>query len=97
MSRRHVVDSVAFALCAYDESHEPSYNNDDIAHAITAQLLADGHVARCEPCIGTGFISWEEANRSGGIDIKGMDCAACSGTGVAPQSEAPALDDRSAP
>lgn len=31
----------------------------------------------CELCNGSRWVSWEEPNRAGGIDIKGMECSAC--------------------
>lgn len=38
------LDSIAFALCANDESDNPDYGNDHQAELIYAQLVADGHL-----------------------------------------------------
>lgn len=38
------IDSVAYALCAHDESGDADYGNDHLAELIVEQLVADGHV-----------------------------------------------------
>jgi hypothetical protein len=42
--RRDPLNSIAYALCANDESDEPDYGNDAVAEMILAQLVADGHI-----------------------------------------------------
>lgn len=44
MSARRVIDSIAYALCANDESGDPDYGNDYQANLIEKQLEVDGHV-----------------------------------------------------
>ncbi|WP_116996388.1 hypothetical protein [Desertimonas flava] len=49
MSGRTLLGSIAYALCAHDESDDPDYGNDNIAAWIERQLIADGHVAAPAP------------------------------------------------
>ena len=42
---RSALDSIAYALCANEESDCPDYGIDYQAELIHAQLVADGHVA----------------------------------------------------
>lgn len=36
--------SIAYALCALDESTDPDYGNDNIAEWVYGQLIDDGHL-----------------------------------------------------
>lgn len=42
--RRDPVDSIAYALCANDESGDPDYGNDAVAQMVYDQLVSDGHL-----------------------------------------------------
>ena len=42
--RRDPVDSIAYALCANDESGDPDYGNDAVARMVHDQLVSDGHL-----------------------------------------------------
>ena len=53
--RRDPVDSIAYALCANDESGDPDYGNDAVAQMVHDQLVSDGHLrtptdGRCPNC-----------------------------------------------
>jgi hypothetical protein len=42
---RTAIDSIAFALCANDETEDPVTDNDGLAELIVAQLVTDGRLA----------------------------------------------------
>ena len=47
--QRTALDSIAYALCANDESTDPTFSNDELAALIHAQLVADGHLPESAP------------------------------------------------